>query len=203
MSTPGQPPPSRQAYAIGAAAQAFDVRSLWESGAEDPDGWERELSASKELAGRFAAVAEQALRSAGVRTPAAIGCTVASVCGFGHLAEWIHKRLSDRGPAWLEPDAFVYCQPHAVTGLTCLRLGLTGSAMTLIGPDAGRQALDHAIRSLRRERTQLAGAYEVVSPQAARRLARLGVRTDPHRARAAFVVLAERPRETGEGVRLR
>ena len=50
----------------------------------------------------------------------------------------------------------------------------------------------HAGRALRlgRQPTYLVGRYEAVTPAAARRLRSLGVETDPHRAEAAFTVLA-------------
>lgn len=178
---------------------------MWQAEERGPSGWEYQLGRSKQLVGEFVAVAQDALRCAGVSAAASAGCTVASVCGFAHLAEWIHRRLSARGPAWIDPEAFVYCQPHVVASLACMRLGLSGSAMTMIGPDAGLQALAHAVRSLvlERQSVQIVGAYEVVSPASARALAALGVHTEPDSARAAFAVLASARCGSDRGVRLR
>jgi 3-oxoacyl-(acyl-carrier-protein) synthase len=203
MSTCAQPP-QRDVFVIGASTRAYDASALWRAEERGPAGWEYQLSRSKQLALEFAGVAAQALCCAGVDAAAVAGCTVASTCGFAHLAEWIHRRLAARGPAWIDPEAFVYCQPHAVTALACMQLGLSGSAMTMIGPHAGRQAVGHALRALARERqaVQIVGAYEVFSPAAARSLAALGLRTEPDRARAAFAVLASRARGSRRSVRL-
>jgi hypothetical protein len=86
-----------------------------------------------------------------------------------------------------------------------MRLGLGGPAVTMIGPDAGRQALAHAVRLLVLERqpVQIVGACQVVSPAGARRLAALGVRVEPDRAHAAFAVLAGAGRGSGRGMELR
>jgi hypothetical protein len=194
----------RDVFAIGVAARTFDVRSMWHAEECGPSGWEYQLGRSKQLADEFGAVARDALHCAGVSTPAAADCTIASLCGFAHLAEWIHRRLSARGPAWVDPEAFVYCQPHVVTSLVCMRLGLSGSALTMIGPDAGRQALAHGVRSLalQRRSVQIVGAYEVVSPASALRLTALGVRADPDIARAAFAVLASAGYGSDRGVRV-
>jgi hypothetical protein len=178
---------------------------LWQAERQGPAGWDYQLSRSKQLADEFATVAQDALCDTGMSDFGAGGCTVASVCGFAHMAEWIHKRVSARGPAWVDPDAFVYSQPHIVTSLACLRLGLGGSTTTMIGPHAGRHALAHALRSLALERQPLhvVGAYEVVSPAGARGLAALGVHTNPSVARAAFAVLAASRRGSVKAMSLR
>lgn len=176
---------------IGAARARFDVSGLWAAEAAGPSRWEQATLHSRRLVEALAALAEQAV-PAGAPDVARAGCSIGSLCGFAHVAESIQARLSARGPAWLDPEAFVYHPAHALAGLISRRLGLSGAAMTFLGPTAGGDALEHAVRSLSlgRQPLQLAGAYEVLTPAVARRLGELGVSADCDSASAAFVLLA-------------
>jgi 3-oxoacyl-(acyl-carrier-protein) synthase len=192
------------AYAIGAAYGSFDARSLWQAQAQGPAAWDEEAKLSKQLAADLAGVAGEALLRAGLTGPLAAGCSVATLYGFGHVAEGIDRRLAAKGPAWLEPEAFVYYPAHIVAALACVDFGLRGGAATLVGPHSGRQALGQAVRALRRgpQKIHLAGAYEALTPAAAEQLASLGISLGSDRAEAAFVVLAcddDRPAGEREG----
>ncbi len=177
--------------AVGAARRSFDARPLWAARERGAEGWGEEARLSKRLAEDLAGVAGDALAAAGLGGPLAAGCAVGTPCGFGHVAEAIDRQLVEKGPAWLEPESFVYYPAHVVTGTACMRFGLAGDATTFVGPSAGRQALRHATRSLLlgRQTVHLAGSYQVVSPTAAKRHAGLGIDADPATAEASFVVL--------------
>jgi hypothetical protein len=186
-------------FALAAAHAEFDARPLWRAQERGPAGWDEETKLCKRLASDLAGVAGEALRRAGLAGPLRAGCTVGTLYGFGHVAEGIDARLAAKGPAWLEPEAFVYYPAHVVAALACVELGLRGSAATLTGPRSGGQALEQALRSLRlgRHQIHLAGAYEAISPAAAGQLESLGVSVEAGRAEAAFVVLV---REGSGGV---
>jgi hypothetical protein len=174
---------------IGAACDRFDVSGLWAAEASGPNGWEQATLSSRRLAVALAGVAREAARNS--TDVAEAGCSVGTLCGFAHVAESIQVRLTTRGPAWLDPEAFMYYPAHVIAGLVSQRLGLTGAATTFLGPTAGEDALKHAIRSIElgRHALHLAGAYEVVTPAAAERLEELGTHTDPNWASAAFILI--------------
>jgi 3-oxoacyl-(acyl-carrier-protein) synthase len=189
---------------LAAAHRAFDARPLWRAAARGATGWEEEARRSKRLASDLAAVAVEAWRRAGLAPSRQAGCAVGSLSGFGHVAEGIERRLATKGPAWLEPEAFVHYPAHVVAARVCVDLGLDGAATTFLGPRAGDQALRQALRSLRlrRHRVYLAGAYEAATPSAAARFAELGVAVDPEVAEAAFVVLIASSDATPGGMRM-
>jgi hypothetical protein len=185
---------------IGAARERFDARGLWAAEASGPSGWELATPLSRRLAEDLAGVAQEAVPS-GAPDVAEGGCSVGTLCGLAHMAESIQARLDERGPAWLDPEAFTYHPAHAIGGLVSQRLGLAGAATTFLGPTAGGDALDHAIRSIRlgRHPVHLAGAYEVLTPAAAERLAELGTQADADVASAAFILIAAPGRAAGDG----
>lgn len=175
---------------VGAARERFDTSGLWAAEARGPSGWEQATLHAHRLVAALAGVAREAVQTGTVDATEA-GCSVGTLCGCAHVAESIQGRLSTRGPAWLDPEAFVQYPAHAIAGLVSRRLGLTGAAVTFLGPTAGGDALEHAIRSLElgRHALHLAGAYEVLTPAAAQRLGELGTHADPGSAGAAFVLL--------------
>ncbi len=185
-------PAAAGVVAIGAARGSFETAAIWEAQEGGPDRWEEEARLSRQLAAELAGVAAEACRRAGVAGPVAAGCAIGTAYGFGHVAEGIDRRLAAKGPAWLEPESFVYSPAHIVAALACVELRLSGAATTFVGPRAGEQALGEAARALRLGRCDLhlAGTYEAVTPAAAAQLARLGVDADPGRAEAEFVLLA-------------
>ncbi len=192
MSSPVSASRETRADVIGAARGAFETGGLWELHARGPAGWDEAARRSKRLVDELVGVAERALSAAGVPGVTAMGCTVGTITGLGHVAEWIHQRLSAKGPSWLDPEAFVHYPAHAIAGLACQQLGLKGAATTLLGATAGEQAFDQGLRSIRlgRDALHLVGAYELLTPAASERLEKLGVKADSSMARAAFVVLA-------------
>jgi 3-oxoacyl-(acyl-carrier-protein) synthase len=184
--------PAACVSAIGSAQGTFDLRPLWRAQAGGPADWEDATQLSVQLAHSLAQVAGDALQAAGADGRTAAGCVLGTVYGFGHVAEGILKRLELKGPAWLDPEAFIHYPAHIVAALVCQRLGLTGEATTFLGPSAGLQALGHASRSIKLGKCTLclAGAYEATTPAAAECLTALGMAADATSAKAAFVVLA-------------
>jgi hypothetical protein len=184
--------PDADAYVIGAARARFDAAGLWAAEARGPAGWEDALAGSTRLARELAGVAGDALRAAGAGSLTAVGCAVGTAYGFAHVAEAIHRRLTHKGPAWIDPEAFLHYPAHVVAALICVRSALAAESITFLGPAAGGQALSHAVRSLTlgRHELYLAGAYELATPAGAQRLAALGFTAECKLAHAAFVVLA-------------
>lgn len=184
--------PGAAVATLGSARASFDTRAVWQARERGPDGWEEEARLCKRLAADLAGVAGEAWRQAGEPDRREAGCAMGSVHGFGLVAEGIDQRLALAGPAWLEPELFAYSPAHVVAALACVDLRLAGGAATFLGPGGSEQARRHAARQLRlgKQRIYLVGSYEAVTPAASRRLRSLGIEANPHRAEAAFTVLA-------------
>ena len=181
------------------ASGEVDTAELWEAHAAGADGWQDVNKWTRELPERIAELAGQALAGAGDTDPADTACVIGSVYGAGHVAETMRARLDAGARSSLAPESFLYFNAHGVTSLICLRHRLRGYCATVLGPGAGLQALALAQRRLRLagDGPVLCGAYEMLSPAAARARDR-----DPVTGWAAFLVLetAVRARERGARV---
>ncbi|WP_171165583.1 3-oxoacyl-ACP synthase [Streptomyces sp. I05A-00742] len=180
------------------ASGEVDTAELWRAHAAGAEGRRDVNKWTHELPERIAELAGRALAGAGA-DPAATGCVVGSVYGSGHVAETIRARLDAGARSSLAPESFVYFNAHGVTSLICLRHGLGGHCATILGPGAGLQALAAGRRGLRRaaDAPVLCGAYEMLSPAAARALG-----TEPVTGWAAFLVLETAARARGRGARV-
>ncbi|MFD9538606.1 hypothetical protein [Streptomyces sp. NPDC060022] len=72
---------------------------------------------------------------------AAWGCLVATEAATHSTAEAIAATLVELGPRWVDPDTFLYYSPQTIAADLCIRLGLGGPSMTLIGPSSGVDVL--------------------------------------------------------------
>lgn len=181
------------------ASGEVDAADLWRAHGEGADGWREVNKWTQELPERIAELAGQALAGTGEEGPGDTGCVVGSVYGSGHVAESIRARLDSGARSSVAPESFLYFNAHGVTSLICLRHRLRGYCATLLGSGAGLQALAVGQRRLRlaADSPVLCGAYEMLSPAAARACG-----SDQLSGRAAFVVLESGARARRRGARV-
>ncbi|WP_445397696.1 3-oxoacyl-ACP synthase [Streptomyces sp. LE64] len=175
-----------QVVITAVASGEVDTAALWEAHAAGAEGWQDVNKWTRELPERIAELAGRALAGAGSVNLDGTACVIGSVYGAGHVAETMRARLDADARSSLAPESFLYFNAHGVTSLICLRHRLGGYCATVLGPGAGLQSLLLAQRrlSLAGDSPVLCGAYEMLSPAAAR--ARGG---EPVTGWAAFLVV--------------
>lgn len=130
-------------------------------------------------------------------------CWLGTLYGTSHVSEYYVAAL-DSPRQLLNPRAFTYSCLNAVGGAVSSKLRLTGAAITLVGRDAGSDALAYACRSLALGRTRYAvcGAFDFPSPFASAALERRGITVSPSRGAAAILVLTLEQADRDLGVSL-
>ncbi|MFD9560726.1 3-oxoacyl-ACP synthase [Streptomyces sp. NPDC059994] len=181
------------------ASGEVDTAELWDAHTAGADGWQDVNKWTRELPERIAELAGHALAGAGAADPGDTACVIGSVYGAGHVAETMRARLDAGARSSLAPESFLYFNAHGVTSLICLRHRLRGYCATVLGPGAGLQALALGQRRLRLagDGPVLCGAYEMLSPAAARARG-----SDPVTGWAAFLVLETAARAHERGARV-
>ncbi|MBH0780859.1 3-oxoacyl-ACP synthase [Nocardia bovistercoris] len=167
-----------------AVSGPVDTEPLWRAHAAGADGRREVDRLTRALPERIAEIAGAALENG--PDPERTGCVVGSAYGSGHVAETIRARLDADARSSLAPESFIYFNAHGITSLLCLRHRLRGFSTTILGAEAGMQALAVALRRLRMDpsRPLLCGGYEMLSPAAAAAL-----HTDRTPGSVAFLVL--------------
>lgn len=188
-----------QVVITAVASGEVDTAELWQAHAAGAEGRRDVNKWTRELPERIAELAGRALVGAGGADPGRTACVIGSVYGAGHVAEAMRARLDAGARSSLAPESFLYFNAHGVTSLICLRHRLRGHCATVLGPGAGLQALALAQRRLRLadDGPVLCGAYEMLSPAAARALG-----GDPVPGWAAFLVLESAARAQERGARV-
>lgn len=118
-------------------------------------------------------------------------CWLGTLYGTSHVSEYYVAALERPRPL-LNPRAFTFSCLNSVSGAVASALGLTGAAITIIGQNAGADALGHACRSLElgRARQAVCGAFDFPSPFASAALEKSGITVSPSRGAAAVLILA-------------
>jgi hypothetical protein len=150
------------------ASRELAADALWSACKVGRDGWAAINEQTRRLPEQVAEVAGEALAAAN-ETSGVSGAVLGSIYGTGHVAETIRARLDANARLSLDPTSFLYFNAHGVTANLCMRQGLRGPCITLLGHAAGLQAFAAALRRLRIEPDVpiLCGEYELISPAAA------------------------------------
>ncbi|SCL18001.1 hypothetical protein [Micromonospora inyonensis] len=207
-------PPIRLA---GVGAVSWDLTPYRDARRRGAEGWPAQPAFTREVAQRLSDAVGAALapRAPDEGQPLAVPPEgrvandateiVTGTCyGMAHVAEVMHEQLAEAGPRWLDPESFAYYSPHAPTSLAAKTHGLSGAGSTLLGLDAGGQALAHALRRLSSGRTSrcLVTAYDAVTGFAAAALAALGVAADDSTGEAVALLLDSGAEASGPTIRL-
>lgn len=108
------------------------------------------------------------------------------------MNEYINSSLL-HGARWLNPEAFLYYSPHSCAGTVVQKLGLHGDAITLVGQEAGYDAIIHSMRfiELKRHRALLCTEFDWPTPFAAWLGHRIGLQLDSTKGFAATLVIED------------
>ena len=149
------------------------------------------LHGASQVVGWVTDAAVRACRQArlGGDTLASAHCCFGTLYGTNHVAEYNFLVLG--GPRALNPRAFTLFPPNAAVASICGELGITGPGLTLVGMDAGVDAVEYGLRALRAGRCRIAvcGGFDWPTPFAARLLHSAGVPVSPEVGAAVALVL--------------
>jgi 3-oxoacyl-(acyl-carrier-protein) synthase len=163
------------------------------------------IDAAVELTRLVVAAAAAAWEMAGLGAVNADGaeCWLGTLYGTGHVGEYYTAALHRPRPL-LNPRAFTFSCLNSVGGAVSSALKLTGGAVTIVGHNAGADALAHGCRSLELGHTEhvVCGAFDFPSPFASAALQARGITVSPSEGAAAVLVLTLEDKGRHRGVPL-